>query len=69
MTLTALERVVLRIPIEEGFVSESELNRSQIKTVRDLCREGMLSAAGAEPDGTKVYKVTATGRQAFEGAR
>lgn len=65
--LTATERVVLRIPIEDGFVSESELNPTQIKTARDLLGRKMLSAAGTEPDGTKVYKATASGVGAFKG--
>lgn len=64
--LTAAESVILRIAIEERFVSESELNQSQIKTARNLKWREMLKESGKEPDGRKVYQATAAGKRAFE---
>lgn len=69
--MSAGERVVMRIAIEDGvgFVSESTLNKSQIETVRRMERRGFVKNAGTEPDGTKVYRATAVGRKEFEGKR
>ena len=61
--ITAAERIVLRIAAEEaGFVSERDLNRTQIKVARALVVRGMLRRAGAEPDSTAVYGITDQGR-------
>lgn len=67
MILTAAERVVMNLALDgTGFVSERELNRSQILVARRLAQLGHFKRAGAEPDGTAVYQVTARGRAAFE---
>lgn len=64
--LSAADRVVMRIALDgTGFVSESELNPSQIGTARDLFRRGLLKNAGKEPDGTKVYRPGPSGMRAF----
>ena len=62
--LTAADRVVLRMA-QGGFVSERDLNRSQVKLAADLVARGHLRSAGQEPDRTKVYGITDKGRTAL----
>lgn len=64
--LSAGERIILRRAIDgAGFVSERDLNRSQITLAGMLVNRGLLRTAGQEPDRTKVYGITDEGRQAF----
>lgn len=63
--LSAADRVVLRMA-QNGFVSERDLNRSQIKVAGDLVARGLMRQAGQEPDRTKVYGITDQGRAAYE---
>lgn len=59
MSLTAAERVVLAMAQDgTGFVSERELNRSQVLVARRMAKHKHLKLAGTEPDGTKVYQAT-----------
>lgn len=62
--LSAADRVVLRMA-QNGFVSERDLNRSQIKVAGDLVARGLMRQAGQEPDRTKVYGITDQGRAAY----
>lgn len=61
--LSALERGILRMTVETGFVSESDLTRTQIKSARAMLEVGILQGAGTEPDKTPVYRVTDKGKQ------
>lgn len=64
--MNAAERIVMRIAIEPpGFLSERELDRSQLGVARRMARNGLLRRAGQEPDGTKVYQPTEQGRTQF----
>lgn len=64
--LSAGERIILRRAIDgAGFVSERDLNRSQIKVAGDLVARGLMRQAGQEPDRTKVYGITDQGRAAY----
>lgn len=66
--LSAAERVVLGTAIRSGgFVSERDLNNTQVRTARMLVPQGLLSGAGYETDRTPVYQVTAEGRERYEG--
>lgn len=63
--LSAADRVVLGKAIGSGFVSERDLNRSQIRLAATLASRGLLRPAGQEPDRTKVYGLTDEGRAAY----
>lgn len=62
--LSAADRVILG-KAAGGFVSDRDLNHSQIKTARMLLDRGLLASAGQEPDRTQVYRMTDEGRTAY----
>lgn len=64
--LSAAERVVMN-KARCGFVSERDLNQSQIRTAKELLHRGLLVGAGQEPDRTKVYRLTPKGDQEYAG--
>lgn len=63
--LSAADRVILGKAMGSGFVSERDLNRSQIRLAATLASRGLLRPAGQEPDRTKVYGITDKGRAAL----